>query len=191
MIDTRGEERFPATLWKPLLAYWFGTLDRRRWFATDAEIDRKLLTEFMGVHLRAATTPPDPATDDPQAVLAAVLALDQLPRNMFRGEPRAFATDAEALVLARAAVDHGLDRAMTTDERLFLYLPFEHTEDLADQERAVALIGALGDDEYTRYAVAHRDVIRRFGRFPHRNEILGRISTAEETAFLAEPGSRF
>jgi uncharacterized protein (DUF924 family) len=121
------------------------------------------------------------------------ILLDQVPRNIFRGTPRAFATDAQARAVARHAVERGFDLAIEDkDRRLFLYLPLEHSEDLADQERCVSLCRErIGDAEYLRYVVRHRDIVARFGRFPHRNAILGRASTAEEEAFLNEPLSSF
>jgi uncharacterized protein (DUF924 family) len=123
--------------------------------------------------------------------LATLIVLDQFSRNMFRGSAKAFAADGSALALPRAAVDAGLDRQLDTEARLFIYLPFEHSEDLRDQTRSVELIAALDNPEWDRYAIAHRDIIERFGRFPHRNEALGRASTDEETAFLEQPGSSF
>jgi uncharacterized protein (DUF924 family) len=123
------------------------------------------------------------------------VVLDQFPRNMFRGTARAFATDALALEAARHAVASGYDRAMLPVERLFVYLPFEHAEALADQETACELMAPLDRFPETadvgRYAIAHRDVIRRFGRFPHRNAALGRASTPDEIEFLKGPGSSF
>jgi uncharacterized protein (DUF924 family) len=110
---------------------------------------------------------------------------------MFRGSPRAFATDAKALMLAEAALARGLDAAMSEDQRLFLYLPFEHAEDRAAQARCVALMSGLADKDLVRWAEAHQAIIDRFGRFPHRNAVLGRTSTPEETEFLKEPGSSF
>ncbi|MEO8422212.1 MAG: DUF924 family protein, partial [Hyphomicrobium sp.] len=110
---------------------------------------------------------------------------------VFRGTARAFATDALALAVANAAIDRGLDSQVPADRRVFLYLPFEHSEALADQDRCIELTATLGDEEFARYAVLHRDVIARFGRFPHRNAMLGRTPTLEELAFLREPGSSF
>jgi uncharacterized protein (DUF924 family) len=114
-----------------------------------------------------------------------------MPRNMFRGSPRAFGTDSLARWIAEAAVAMGFDEGMTKEERSFLYLPFEHAEDAKAQERCVALMAALRDPELTKWAQAHKDIIERFGRFPHRNEILGRQSTEEEIEFLKQPGSSF
>ena len=120
-----------------------------------------------------------------------MLVLDQFPRNMFRDTPQAFATDALARAVAQGAIAQGLDDGLEPEQRVFLYLPLEHSEDKDDQALAVALISGLGDAEFTRYAQAHKAVIDRFGRFPHRNAVLGRPSTPEEQAFLAEPGSAF
>jgi uncharacterized protein (DUF924 family) len=119
-----------------------------------------------------------------------VLLLDQMPRNIYRGRPEAFAADGAARAVAGRALGRGFDAPLPVERRLFLYLPFEHSEDLADQQRAVALIGGLGDPDWLHWAERHRAVIARFGRFPHRNRILGRPDTAEEAAFLAA-GSPF
>jgi uncharacterized protein (DUF924 family) len=124
-------------------------------------------------------------------MLAAVIVFDQFPRNMFRGTPRAFATDPLALALARQMVDAGLDRDFSKDERMFLYLPFEHSEQAGEQVRCCALFALLEDPELLRYAQSHKDIIDRFGRFPHRNVILERVSTPEEIEFLKQPGSSF
>jgi len=119
-----------------------------------------------------------------------VIVLDQFPRNMFRGTARAFSSDPAALAAARGLVERGFDRLLTATERLFAYLPFQHAEDLAAQRRALALVGAL-DAGLFEYARRHYEIIARFGRFPHRNAVLGRESTAEELEFLKEPGSSF
>jgi uncharacterized protein (DUF924 family) len=132
------------------------------------------------------------ALSSPEQALATVIVLDQFPRNMFRGSPRAFAADPLALGVAREAVARGIDtRVGPIERRVFFYLPFEHSEDLADQNRSVELMRTLGDPEFDKYADAHRVIIERFGRFPHRNAVLGRISTPEEIAFLNGPNSSF
>lgn len=191
MIAPGNGEKLAFGWWDALLDYWFGTLKRQDWFAKNDKVDRVLAERFLSLHQQLASMRLDAQAMSARQVLASVLALDQLPRNLFRGTPKAFATDAAARRLAGAAVDLGYDRAMSRDERAFLYLPFEHSERLEDQDRAVDLISALGDPEYTRYAIAHRSVIARFGRFPHRNSILGRVSTPEEVVFLKQPGSSF
>jgi uncharacterized protein (DUF924 family) len=174
-----------------VLGFWFHELTPAHWFKRDDAVDAAIDRRFRLLHASVAAANVEILAGHANAALAGVIALDQFPRNMFRGTPRAFATDARALALAEAALDAGFDRDMGLHQRLFLYLPFEHSEALADQERAVALIAALGDAEYTRYAIAHRDVIARFGRFPHRNGILGRISPPEEITYLAQPGNGF
>lgn len=183
-----------------VLAFWFGadpSLEGRRalWFGKDAATDALIRERFLPTHEAAARGDLDAWLDMPTSALALVVVLDQFPRNMFRDTPAAFATDARALDCARRVLERGWDAALSPAERMFLYLPFEHSEDLVDQRRSVKLFAALdavpGMADALDYALAHYCVIRRFGRFPHRNAILGRPSTAEETAFLAQPGSRF
>jgi len=128
--------------------------------------------------------------DDPRACLGRVILLDQFPRNMFRGEAQAFATDARARAAARVILDRGWDKAMTQPEQLFAYLPFEHSESLEDQHLSCELMKDFDAEQY-RYALRHREIIDRFGRFPHRNDILGRQSTPAEIEFLKQPGSGF
>lgn len=173
------------------LAYWFDPATKPKWFNGGAAFDEEVRAELGPLFERAAPGDLDGWAVETAGLLALVILFDQVPRNIHRGTPRAFATDPQALALARLAVDQGKDRGLSADERLFLYLPFEHAEDLADQDRSVALFRALGDQTYLDYAIRHRDVIARFGRFPHRNRTLGRASTAEELAFLEQPGSSF
>lgn len=174
-----------------VLNFWFGELSEPAWFRKDPAVDETIVQRFSGLHDDLATRQPSILTQDGRTALAAVIALDQFPRNMYRGSAKAFATDALARTVARSALVAELDAGMTKHERLFLYLPFEHSEDAADQDLSVRLISALGDPELTRYAVAHKDIVDRFGRFPHRNAALARESTAEEIAFLQQPGSSF
>ena len=138
-----------------------------------------------------AAEPEDALLADAKTTLAAVIVLDQFSRNIFRGTSSAFASDAKALAIAETAIAKGLAEAFDGDERLFLYLPFEHQENADAQAQSLELISALGDPELTKYALAHKDIVDRFGRFPHRNAILGRTSTAEEMEFLKGPGSSF
>jgi uncharacterized protein (DUF924 family) len=181
-----------------VLAFWFGPLPhatRTAWFRKDATFDAEIRGHFGDATDRALAGAFRDWTATPRGTLARVLLLDQFTRNLFRGSPRAFTGDAEALAMAATAVDSGHDRALDAFERWFLYLPFEHAEDPEAQQRSVALFGALaaesGDRGPLEWAQKHAAVIRRFGRFPHRNVILGRTSTPEEIAFLAQPGSRF
>jgi uncharacterized protein (DUF924 family) len=174
-----------------ILKFWFEDLKPAQWFAKEAGLDQLIRTRFLGVHERVAAAGEAELLADPKTVLAAVIALDQFPRNMFRGAARAFATDPKALALSSKAVALGFDAGLSRNEKLFLYLPFEHSEHPAMQARSVALFSGLGDAEQIKYAVAHKAIIDRFGRFPHRNAILGRTSTAAEEAFLKEPDSSF
>lgn len=172
-----------------LVDFWF-SLEPSRWWTKDPAFDEELRSRFLGVH-EAAARDPEGALDTPRGALATALALDQLPRNLFRGTPRAFATDAAALAACRTAIARGFDQALGLYERGFLYMPFMHSEDRADQERCVALFEAHGPPEYVTFAQQHLAIVERFGRFPHRNAILGRPSTPEELAFLEQPGSAF
>lgn len=174
-----------------VLGFWFSDLEPAQWFKKDAAVDAQIAERFGDVHGRLRETAVEELAATPRRALAAIIVLDQFPRNLFRDSPQAFASDAMARALADLAVVCGHDQGFGKDERTFIYLPFEHSEDFADQDRSVALISSLGDDNYTQYAEAHRDVISRFGRFPHRNAILGRQSTVEEEAYLARPGSGF
>ncbi len=174
-----------------ILNFWFREHGRESWFKRDDAFDAAITERFLAHYESLAAQVPQIARDEPRSALAAILALDQFPRNLFRAEARAFATDAHALQLARNAVGRGHDAALDVHERLFLYLPFEHSETAADQSRAVSLISGLGDAEYTRFALAHQDIITRYSRFPHRNAVLGRTSTGDELAFLQQPGSSF
>ncbi len=176
---------------RPILDFWFAEVGKPNWFAGGAGIDSAIRARFLETHKIVATRLPPDALSRSEAALAAILLLDQFPRNMFRATPLAFATDYQARDVAANAVEKGLDRELTQDQRCFIYLPFEHSENLADQRRSIELFEALDNAEYTSYAHAHRDVIARFGRFPHRNAILGRQSTPEELAYLTEPGSGF
>ncbi|MGL4963047.1 MAG: DUF924 family protein [Inquilinus sp.] len=174
-----------------LLAFWFEESGKDRWFSGDAGFDAEVRARFLTLHEEVAAGRHDDWADSPLGVVALCILLDQLPRNLFRGTPRAFATDPKALAVAKAAVEQGFDQdpALTDDHRLFLYLPFEHSEGLADQRRSLELQAAgIADLEYVDYARRHLAVIERFGRFPHRNAILGRASTPEEEAHLAEHG---
>ena len=174
-----------------VLQFWFRELSAEQWFKRDASVDERIRARFLQLHELVATTPNEELLADARTALAAVIVLDQFSRNMFRGDPRSFASDAKALTIADAAINNGYLGELGKDERLFVYLPFEHCEDRAQQARCVQLMSELGDPELTRYAVAHRDIIERFGRFPHRNAILGRASSAEEVEFLKQPGSSF
>ncbi len=187
-----------------LLDYWFGKLTngfadpahRAGWFTGRAAFDADLTARFAHLLDSVHTGKLDEWLDSPRGILAYVLTCDQLPRNIFRGSRRAFATDKLALAAARRAVEAGSDQRLEFDERGFLYLPFEHSENLVDQHTCVGLFMSLRDETPSgnrqltgnslRFAQRHRDIIRRFGRFPHRNAVLERTSTPDEARFIAQ-----
>lgn len=187
--------------------FWFGPPGhpergrmRKVWFETNDAFDAEIRDCFLADYEQAAAGNCDSLADLPEGVLALVILLDQVPRNLFRGEARAYATDAHARAIATRAVAGGFDMQLTPVERVFVYLPFEHSEDVTDQRRAVALFESLPTTaefpESDRrnvidYARRHLEIIERFGRFPHRNAVLGRISTPAEAAFSSEPNSSF
>jgi uncharacterized protein (DUF924 family) len=170
-----------------VLAFWRAA-GAAKWFKKDAVFDAEIASRFSALWRDAAEGALADWEAAPESALALVILLDQFPRNMFRGKADAFATDALARGVAERAIAQGFDQKVPTSERLFFYLPFEHCESLADQERAIALIGTLDNPDLTRWTELHADVIRRFGRFPHRNSALGRASTREEQAFLDAGG---
>lgn len=159
-----------------------------KWFNGGAAFDEACRTRFGEFHHLAAQRELDGWMHDAEGALALLLLLDQIPRNIFRGSAHAFATDPLARLHASAAIARGLDVQGDPELRLFFYLPFEHSESLVDQDRSVALFKSLGAGVYLDYAIVHRDVIARFGRFPHRNRALGRESTPEEQAWLNAGG---
>ncbi len=186
-----------------VLSFWFGRpgtpeygQPRGEWFRKDEAFDAAIRTRFLPAVETALAGGLSGWAEEPQGLLALLILLDQFPRNLFRGTARAFAGDAQARQLAGLAIAGGWDRKLTAGEKIFVYLPFEHSEALADQERSVALFSALaaghpGCEGFLDYAHRHHEVIARFGRFPHRNAALGRPSTPEETSYLAQPGSGF
>ena len=160
------------------------------WFVKNPDFDAAIRARFLAVYEVAAAGQLAHWADDPRACLALTIVLDQFPRNMFRGEARAFATDAQARAAARVILERGWNKAMSHAEQLFAYLPLEHSESLADQILCCELMKDF-DPEQLRYAIRHREIIERFGRFPHRNAALGRANTAAELEFLRQPGSGF
>jgi len=181
----------PGRAWHvAVLGFWFEELGPDAWFAKSDAIDASIRERFLELHGRLVAGAVVDSSNARQ-VLAAVIVLDQFSRNMFRGTARAYAADAQARDLARDALGRQLDEQLAQVERMFLYLPFEHSEDRADQTLSVQMFQRLGNDDWTRYALAHQSIIERFGRFPHRNAALGRVSSAEELALLAEPVGSF
>jgi uncharacterized protein (DUF924 family) len=164
-----------------VLKFWFA-LDPKQWWKSDAALDHRIKQRFLKVWAEKRQLPVEAFLDDPLTALAAVILFDQLPRNMFRGHADQFATDHLALAIAKGAVDKGFDDQLEPQERGFLYMPFQHSENLDDQNRSLLLFTRLGDDYQLGYAKKHHDVIERFGRFPHRNAMLGRAPRADEIA---------
>lgn len=195
---------------REVLGFWFGDAEDEHvvleekgalWFRGGDAVDRQIRSRFASLHAEVAERRCHAWLEHPLGRLALVLVIDQFSRNLFRDDARAFAHDALALAWCKQALASGEDQVLRPVERVFLYLPFEHSENLADQEQAVALFAKLADDApaplrehfdgFLEYARRHRDIIARFGRFPHRNAVLGRSSTDEETEFLKQPGSSF
>jgi len=186
-----------------ILDFWFGRpgepgygQPRGEWFRKDEGFDAEIRSRFLPVVEAALAGRLAAWADEAHGLLALLIVLDQFPRNLFRGDAQAFAGDAQALQLAATAVGNGWDRLLPAVEKVFVYLPFEHSEVLADQERSLSLFAALaaehsGCDGFLDYARRHHEVIARFGRFPHRNAALGRPSTPDEASYLAQPGSGF
>lgn len=174
-----------------VLDFWFDAANQPFWFEKNADFDAAFTGRLLPAHEAAVAGRLRAWEDSAEGVLALCILLDQLPRNAFRGQARAFASDAEARRVARIALERGDDLKATPEQRLFLYLPFEHSEELADQYLSEALFTALGNAYLLDYARRHREVVERFGRFPHRNQAVGRASTPEEAAFLQQPGSSF
>ena len=174
-----------------ILKFWFEDSTETQWFEKDPEFDRQIENRFSQLVEAAAEGKLDNWLETPRGTLAYILLLDQFTRNIHRGSGKAFAADAKARAAAAIALEKSYDQGFSDKEKTFLYMPFEHSETLEDQERSVTLFTALGDDRLTDYAIRHRDIIARFGRFPHRNDILGRKSTEAEQTFLKQPGSSF
>lgn len=185
-----------------VLDFWFGREDdpdygesRDAWFRKDEAFDATVRDRFGGLYEEAAAGGLDGWREEAGSCLALVIVLDQFPRNMFRGDARTHATDGEALDAAKYAIERGLDRELPAFQRMFLYMPFMHAESVGDQRRSVELFEGLaaepGGPDVVEYAVGHRDIVERFGRFPHRNALLGRETTPEEAEFLTQPGSSF
>jgi uncharacterized protein (DUF924 family) len=174
-----------------VLKFWFEETEPDQWFEKDPTFDAGIRERFLGLHEILVSRGNNDLLPYAQTALAAVIVLDQMSRNMFRDTPRAFAADRQALRIAEAAIARGFDAGLTKDQRMFLYLPFEHAEDRQSQARSVALMAGLGDPELQKWAEAHKAIIDRFGRFPQRNDMLGRISTPQEIEFLKQSDSYF
>ena len=173
---------------RDVLDFWFSTLTPEQWWCRDDVVDKEVTARFAGLYARLATEVSRRWLSSPLGRLAAVIALDQFPRNMFRDDPRAYDTDEMALQIARDTIAAGDNQRLTREQRSFLYMPFQHSEDRAVQAESVALFKALGDANQTDFAEKHKEIVDRFGRFPHRNDVLDRETTPEEKEFLKQPG---
>lgn len=169
-----------------LLDFWFNQVGEEGWYRHDPAVDRQCLARFRVSWEEKRAAPPEQFLDRADDALAAVLLFDQLPRNMFRGKAQAFATDGLARAVARGAVAHGYDIQIGGAGRLFFYMPFQHSEDSDDQALSLGLFEAAGDAEALDFARQHHDIIKRFGRFPHRNAVLGRQTLPEERAIIQQ-----
>lgn len=171
-----------------LLTFWFEDAGPARWFAHERAFDEEIRRRFSALYEEAAAGRHDDWADSADGALALLILLDQFSRNLFRDSPRAFAMDAKALAVASQALARGFDHDTTAERRQFFYMPFMHSENIEDQRRCAALFGALEDGvRWLEYARRHMKIIERFGRFPHRNETLGRRNTTEEDAWLHSP----
>jgi uncharacterized protein (DUF924 family) len=174
-----------------VLTFWFSEEVTPKWWVKEDAFDAAVRERFAAGLEAALAGGLDGWTATPEGALALVILLDQAPRNCFRGTPRAFSGDDKALAVAKDAIARGFDAALPSDRRNFFYMPFQHSERLEDQERGMELFAANDVADGLRFMRLHRDIIARFGRFPHRNAILGRASTPEELDFLQQPGSSF
>lgn len=177
-------KKLPAGWVDDVLHFWFEELSEQDWFSSSARVDDQCRSRFGDDYEALQAEPLDAKSADARTLLAAVIVFDQFPRNIFRKTPQAYATDAKALGLARHAVESGKDKSLPPQQRHFLYLPFMHSEQLQAQEQSLRLFDELGIADGVKYARHHHDIVARFGRFPHRNAILGRRSTPEELEFL-------
>lgn len=175
--------------YRDLLDFWFSDAMRPRWFDSTPALDQSIRERFEPLLRRAAAGELDGWLETPEGALALVIALDQLPLNMYRGRAEAYATGTRAVAAATQAIAKGHDRQLPPDRLAFLYLPFMHSEDMADQDHSVALFRAAGLTGNLYWAEHHRGIVARFGRFPHRNKALGRAGTDAELAYLASPAA--
>lgn len=172
------------TGYSDIINFWFSEPMCKHWFSSTPELDRKIKERFESIWEQAAAGKLDDWRASAEGCLALAIVLDQLPLNMFRGEAKSFSTEAQSRSITKHALDRGFERQLSKEQLAFLYMPFMHSESIADQELSVALFTAAGLEENARFAEHHREIIRRFGRFPHRNAILKRESSKEEREYL-------
>lgn len=174
-----------------ILNFWFSPAVKPFWFKKSSKFDQEIKQRFHNIYQQAATGSLNSWRNQPNDTLALIIILDQFARNMFRNTPQAFATDPQALELTKYALEHNYQPKLSLDQQAFLYMPLMHSEEIDDQADCVELFSQLGTGNYLEFALKHQAIIDRFGRFPHRNQILDRKSTPEETSFLSQPGSSF
>ncbi|USD64949.1 DUF924 family protein [Vibrio sp. SCSIO 43136] len=178
-------------MYTDVLTFWFDELTPKQWFVGDETLDTQISERFGELHSKAAQCELFEWRQSPFGRLAEIIVLDQFSRNIYRGKPQAFASDPLALGLAQEAVRYGEDKILSPQQRNFLYMPFMHSESLKVHEQAVGLFQTNGNESTLEYEFKHKEIIERFGRYPHRNAILGRTSSQEELFFLEQPGSSF
>ena len=174
-----------------VLDFWFSDRVKPLWFKKSREFDREIQETFEPLYNQAKTGKLLDWINIPHSTLALIIVLDQFPRNMYRQTPQAFATDTQAVELTKYALQHNYQQSLTREQQVFLYMPLMHSEDKEDQALCVKLFTQLGKEDNLKFALKHQEIIDRFGRFPHRNQILGRESTPEEKEFLTQSGSSF
>jgi len=174
-----------------IIEFWFNEITPKQWFIKDLSFDQMIQDRFSEVHKAAIAGELFSWRDSVEGCLAEIIVLDQFSRNMYRGQPEAFASDTIALVLAQQAVELGIDKELPPEKRSFLYMPYMHSESQLIHEQAIIVFDQPGLEDNLRFEYRHKEIIDRYGRYPHRNEILGRISTTDELDFLESPGSSF
>ena len=174
-----------------ILSFWFSEKVKPLWFKKDTEFDREIKQRFFDTYQLAKAGELDDWRSNPESILALIILLDQFPRNMFRSTPQAFATDRQAVELTQYALEKKYEQELSTEKKVFLYMPLMHSEGSEDQAKCVELFQKLGKEDNLKFAIKHQKIVTRFGRFPHRNKILGRESTPAEQEFLTQPGSSF
>lgn len=174
-----------------IIKFWFEELTPKNWFSKDTTVDEKIREKFSQIYRKAAQGELFDWRTTAHGRLAEIIILDQFPRNMFRGSALAFSTDSQALILAQEAVLGGWDHKLTTSEKAFLYMPYMHSESILIHEEAMRLFSQPGLEFNLEFEIQHKNIIERFGRYPHRNELLGRTSSPEEVEFLKQDGSSF
>lgn len=174
-----------------IIGFWFDEIESKQWFVKDLSFDQLLIERFSNIHQQASQCELFEWRNTAEGCLAEVIILDQFSRNMFRDTAQAFAFDALALALAQSAIASGIDKDLSAQQRTFIYMPFMHSESLKVHDVAMTLFSDNGVQANLDFEIKHRDIIERFGRYPHRNGILGRESTQEEIEFLTQPGSSF